>query len=87
MELTDMENFVQQEIPQRKDSLCDIRVLLAEDNDLNAEIAEIQLEELGMTVTRAADGKQAVGLFVDSPAGTFDAVSYTHLTLPTNLWV
>ena len=74
MELIDMENFVQQEIPQRKDSLCGIRVLLAEDNDLNAEIAEIQLEELGMTVTRAADGKQAVGLFVDSPAGTFDVI-------------
>ena len=74
MELTDMENFAQQEIPQRKDSLCGIRVLLAEDNDLNAEIAEIQLEELGMTVTRAADGKQAVGLFVDSPAGTFDVI-------------
>ena len=74
MELTDMENVVQQEIPQRKDSLCGIRVLLAEDNDLNAEIAEIQLEELGMTVTRAADGKQAVGLFVGSPAGTFDVI-------------
>ena len=74
MELTDMENVVQQEIPQRKDSLCGIRVLLAEDNDLNAEIAEIQLEELGMTVTRAADGKQAVGLFADNPAGTFDVI-------------
>ena len=74
MELTDMENVVQQEIPQRKDSLCGIRVLLAEDNDLNAEIAEIQLEELGMTVTRAVDGKQAVDFFADNPAGTFDVI-------------
>lgn len=74
MELTDMENVVQQEIPQRKDSLCGIRVLLAEDNDLNAEIAEIQLEELGMTVTRATDGKQAVSLFAGSPAGPFDVI-------------
>ena len=74
MELTDMENFVKQEIPQRKDSLCGIRVLLAEDNDLNAEIAEIQLEELGMTVTRAVDGKQAVDFFADNPAGTFDVI-------------
>ena len=49
-------------------------MLLAEDNDLNAEIAEIQLEELGMTVTRAADGKQAVDFFADNPAGTFDVI-------------
>ncbi|MDD6037061.1 MAG: response regulator [Lachnospiraceae bacterium] len=34
-----------------------IRILLAEDNDLNAEIAMVQLEELGMTVTRVNNGK------------------------------
>lgn len=61
-------------MPQVKENLRGIRVLLAEDNDLNAEIAEIQLEELGMKVTRANDGKQAVGLFTDSPAGTFDVI-------------
>lgn len=61
-------------MPQAKENLRGIRVLLAEDNDLNAEIAEIQLEELGMKVTRANDGKQAVGLFTDSPAGTFDVI-------------
>ena len=75
MELTTKENVVQQEAPQMKDSLNGIRVLLAEDNnELNAEIAEVQLEELGMKVTRAIDGKQAVELFVDSPAGTFDVI-------------
>ena len=57
-----------------KDSLNGIRVLLAEDNELNAEIAEVQLEELGMTVTHAMDGKQAVELFTDSPEGTFDVI-------------
>ena len=55
-------------MPQAKENLRGIRVLLAEDNDLNAEIAEIQLEELGMKVTRANDGKQAVELFSDNPA-------------------
>lgn len=49
-------------MPQAKENLRGIRVLLAEDNDLNAEIAEIQLEELGMKVTRANDGKQALSL-------------------------
>ena len=74
MELTDVETVSQQELPQMKENLHGIRVLLAEDNDLNAEIAEIQLEEFGMKVTRAIDGKQVVEFFADSPAGTFDII-------------
>ena len=34
----------------------------------------IQLEELGMQITRAADGKEAVGIFAENPAGTFDII-------------
>ena len=68
MKQTSIENIDHQEMPQAKENLRGIRVLLAEDNDLNAEIAEIQLEELGMKVTRANDGKQAVELFSDNPA-------------------
>ncbi|MGN0366141.1 MAG: ATP-binding protein [Suilimivivens sp.] len=74
MELTDPENVGQQELPHMKESLQGIRVLLAEDNDLNAEIAEIQLKEFGIKVTRVTDGKQTVKLFADSPAGTFDVI-------------
>ena len=74
MKQTSIENIDHQEMPQAKENLRGIRVLLAEDNDLNAEIAEIQLEELGMKVTRAIDGKQAVEFFVDSPEGTFDVI-------------
>ena len=74
MELTNMETVVRQELPDMKESLHGIRVLMAEDNDLNAEIAEIQLEEFGMKVTRAIDGKQVVELFADSPVGTFDVI-------------
>ena len=45
----------------RKDmDLHGLHVLLAEDNDLNAEIAVALLEEQGMIVTRAADGKSAL---------------------------
>ena len=47
---------------------------MAEDNDLNAEIAVIQLEEMGIQVTRVADGKEAVNLFARNPAGTFDII-------------
>ena len=74
METTGMESIVRQGAPQRKDRLHGIQVLLAEDNDLNAEIAEIQLEELGMKVTRVVDGKQAVKAFADKPAGSFDVI-------------
>ena len=74
LELTTMESAAAREEPPMKNSLDGIRVLLAEDNALNAEIAEIQLEELGMTVTHAVDGKQAVEFFTDSPAGNFDVI-------------
>ena len=50
------------------------RLLLAEDNDLNAEIAQVQLEEAGATVTVVKDGKQAVEKFREMPEGTFDAI-------------
>ena len=50
------------------------RVLLAEDNDLNAEIAEIQLEDAGLFVTRVADGLEAVEAFKANPAGSFDVI-------------
>ena len=70
-----VESSVQkQELPIAKTSLKGVKVLLAEDNDLNAEIATVQLEELGMTVTRAVDGKEAVRLFSQNPPETFDVV-------------
>ena len=48
-----------------------MNVLLAEDNELNAEIAAVQLEEFGMNVERAVDGKNAVEIFRNHPEGTF----------------
>ena len=55
-------------------SLVDMNVLLAEDNDLNAEIAQTLLESEGVIVTRANDGSEAVNLYVGRPAGSFDAI-------------
>lgn len=49
-------------------------VLLAEDNDLNAEIALFILEELGVTADRVADGRQCVNRLTAFPARTYDAV-------------
>lgn len=55
-------------------SLTGMSVLLAEDNELNAEIAQALLESEGIVVTRAADGNEAVELYVSRPAGSFDAI-------------
>ena len=50
------------------------RILLVEDNELNAEIAKTVLEDVGALITRVEDGQQAVKLFKEKPAGTFDAI-------------
>ena len=54
--------------------LTGIHVLMAEDNDLNAELATIILEDAGMIVTRASDGKEVVDLFKNQPRGTYDLI-------------
>lgn len=51
-----------------------LRVLLAEDNDLNAEIACELLSEAGLVVERACDGAEACALFEASPVGHFEAI-------------
>ena len=50
------------------------RLLLAEDNALNMEIMEFLLNDVGIKVTKAADGQQAVEAFAASPVGGFDAI-------------
>ena len=50
------------------------RVLLAEDNALNMEIMEFLLSDVGIKVTKAADGQQAVEAFAASPVGGLDAI-------------
>ena len=55
-------------------SLAGMSVLLAEDNDLNAEIAQTLLESEDVAVTRAANGDEVVDLYLSHPAGSFDAI-------------
>ena len=69
------EQVIQSEQKQRLHrDLTGIHVLMAEDNDLNAELATIILEDAGMTVTRASDGKEVVNLFKNHPRGTYDLI-------------
>ena len=74
LELTDESNVQKQGYSNTNVDLTGVKILLAEDNDLNAEIAMVQLEELGIRVTRAADGKEAVKTFAENPPGTFDLI-------------
>lgn len=55
-------------------SIRGLHILLAEDNDLNMEIAKSLLQEEGAVVTGAENGRIAVEWFANSPAGTFDVI-------------
>ena len=73
LELT--EQVIQSEQKQHLHrDLTGIHVLMAEDNDLNAELATMILEDAGMIVTRASDGKEVVNLFKNHPRGTYDLI-------------
>ncbi len=50
------------------------RILLAEDNDLNWEIAEELLGEIGFSMDRAENGKIGVEMFENSDIGFYDAI-------------
>ncbi len=50
------------------------RVLVVEDNELNAEIAQELLEERGFTVELACDGSQAVKTITEKPPHTYDVI-------------
>ena len=56
------------------ESLSGKHVLLAEDNDLNAEIAEAILERAGLKTERVEDGIQCVNKIEKMPAGTYDMI-------------
>ena len=61
-------------LPDAASSIAGRRLLVAEDNELNREIAVYLLQEAGALVDQAADGKEAVEMFAASAPGTYDAV-------------
>ena len=61
-------------LPGAAASIAGRRLLVAEDNELNREIAVYLLQEAGAVVDQAADGKEAVEMFAASAPGTYDAV-------------
>ena len=59
---------------EKTDWISGKHVLLAEDNELNAEIAEFILEDMGLIVDRVEDGIQCVARMEQKPAGTYDLI-------------
>ena len=57
-----------------KENLSGCRILLAEDNELNREIAAFLLKDEGISVTESEDGRQALECFLKMPDGYYDAV-------------
>ena len=55
-------------------SIKGLHILLAEDNELNMEIAEFVLQNVGADVTKAWNGQEAVELFRKSEPGGFDTI-------------
>ena len=58
----------------KKSDLKGLRLLLVEDNELNAEIAGTLLKDEGAQITVVRDGKQALDMFRDNKPGTFDGI-------------
>ena len=72
MELTDAPAQLEQK--QDATDLSGLRILLVEDNNLNAEIAQVYLEKEGIRVTRASNGQEAVEVFSQAQPGSFDGI-------------
>ncbi|PDX57686.1 histidine kinase [Faecalibacterium langellae] len=60
--------------PSDQKCLCGTRILLTEDNDLNAEIAVELLQEEGCTVDRAKDGVECVDMLEKAANGTYQMI-------------
>ena len=67
--------------PSDQKSLFGVKILLAEDNDLNAEIAVELLQEEGCTVDRAKDGVECVDMLEKAANGTYQ-LSLMDIQMP-----
>ena len=77
IELTLKEDKTVSQLEDRKKetvSIAGMHILVAEDNELNMEIATYLLTENGASVTGAVNGKEAVDQFTESVPGTFDMI-------------
>lgn len=73
--ITDSNTIAEKKNQEEKNlDFTGVKVLVAEDNDLNMEIIKYVLETAGMEVTEAFDGKQAVDKFAESEPGHYEVI-------------
>ena len=77
---------INKSIRQKEISIDGLRVLVAEDNELNMEIAKYMLEENGMQVECAVDGTDAVSKFEQSEPGYYDMICMDIMMPNMNGW-
>ncbi|MDO4479135.1 MAG: ATP-binding protein [Lachnospiraceae bacterium] len=66
------------DLPQQEEAVdfdfTGMRILLVEDNELNVEIAEAILTDVGAVITTASNGAEALDIFTSRPTGSFDVI-------------
>lgn len=70
----DASSTLNRHLARNRATLAGMNILLAEDNDLNREIAVFVLTEAGAKVTCADDGLKVLSAFEQAKAGTFDLI-------------
>ncbi len=71
----DTENHVVEEKEEiQNESIAGLKIIVAEDNELNMEIAKFLLESEGVTLIETTNGQEAVDAFVASDVGEIDAI-------------
>lgn len=74
LEFEENELEIKEDIEAKEKDLSGLTLLLVEDNELNVEVAKFMLEEAKATVAVANNGEEAVKIYLDHPANTFDAI-------------
>ncbi len=73
-EIAEEKDVVVERMELDQASIEGVKILIAEDNELNMEIATELLKERGAVITQVTNGKEAVEMFADNPPGTFDVI-------------
>lgn len=70
------EDYINKQLKNSQNSISfdNKRILLAEDNELNAEIATVLLEEAGLKIEHAEDGVQCIKMLTEADADHYDAI-------------
>ena len=73
-EIADESEVIKVHKQEEKGSIKGLHLLLAEDNELNAEIAGVLFKDEGASIKVAKNGQEAIDEFASNPPGTFDAI-------------